>query len=71
MEMDNELKETIRTIHDCVAKQMYEKGIDDAIRLIEKLMERYENLPHDAYYISVILSDLDDLVNQLKEKKND
>lgn len=33
--MDDELKKTIETLHYCVSKQMYEKGIDDYFARLE------------------------------------
>ena len=52
------LKDTIREIHDNVAKEMYCKGIDD---LTEKLKD-YFVIPHDARVIEMIAT-------QLKENK--
>lgn len=53
--------------HNCLS-DAYELGRADAIELIENLMNRYEHFTHDEYYISAVLSDLDDLAEQLKEK---
>ena len=52
------LKDTIREIHDNVAKEMYCKGIDD---LTERLKD-YFVIPHDARVIEMIAT-------QLKENK--
>ena len=55
---DTRLKDTIREIHDNVAKEMYCKGIDD---LTERLKD-YFVISHDARVIEMI-------AEQLKEKK--
>ena len=55
---DTNLKDTIREIHDNVAKEMYCKGIDD---LVEGLKE-YFVIPHDVRVIEMI-------AEQLKENK--
>lgn len=38
------LPETIRTIHDCVAKQMYEKGIDDYMNALLNVLDDFGSL---------------------------
>ena len=48
------LKDTIREIHDNVAKEMYCKGIDD---LTEKLKD-YFVIPHDARVIEMTAEQL-------------
>ena len=48
------LKDTIRDIHDNVAKEMYCKGIDD---LTEKLKD-YFVIPHDARVIEMTAEQL-------------
>ena len=55
---DTNLKDTIREIHDNVAREMYCKGIDD---LTEKLKD-YFVIPHDARVIEMT-------AEQLKENK--
>ena len=55
---DTNLKDTIREIHDNVAREMYCRGIDD---LTEKLKD-YFVIPHDARVIEMIAT-------QLKENK--
>ena len=55
---DTRLKDTIREIHDNVAREMYCKGIDD---LTEKLKD-YFVIPHDARVIEMT-------AEQLKEQK--
>ena len=55
---DTNLKDTIREIHDNVAREMYCKGIDD---LTEKLKD-YFVIPHDARVIEMT-------AEQLKEQK--
>ena len=55
---DTNLKDTIREIHDNVAREMYCKGIDD---LTEKLKD-YFVIPHDARVIEI-------MAEQLKENK--
>ena len=55
---DTNLKDTIKDIHDNVAREMYCKGIDD---LTEKLKD-YFVIPHDARVIEMT-------AEQLKENK--
>ena len=55
---DTNLKDTIRDIHDNVAREMYCMGIDD---LTEKLKD-YFVIPHDARVIEMT-------AEQLKENK--
>ena len=55
---DTNLKDTIREIHDNVAREMYCRGIDD---LTEKLKD-YFVIPHDARVIEMT-------AEQLKEQK--
>ena len=54
---DTNLKDTIKDIHDNVAREMYCKGIDD---LTEKLKD-YFVIPHDARVIEM-------MAEQLKEQ---
>ena len=56
--VDTNLKDTIREIHDNVANEMYCKGIDD---LVEGLKE-YFVIPHDVRVIEMT-------AEQLKEQK--
>ena len=58
LKTDTNLKDTIREIHDNVAREMYCKGIDD---LTEKLKD-YFVIPHDARVIEMT-------AEQLKEQK--
>ena len=51
---DTRLKETIREIHDNVAKEMYCKGVDD---LTERLKD-YFVIPHDIRVIEMIAEQL-------------
>ena len=51
---DTNLKDTIREIHDNVAREMYYKGIDD---LTEKLKD-YFVIPHDARVIEMTAEQL-------------
>ena len=39
---DTNLKDTIREIHDNVAKEMYCKGIDDVVKALITMYERYD-----------------------------
>ena len=54
---DTNLKDTIKDIHDNVAREMYCKGVDD---LTEKLKD-YFVIPHDARVIEM-------MAEQLKEQ---
>ena len=54
LKTDTNLKDTIREIHDNVAREMYCKGIDD---LTEKLKD-YFVIPHDARVIEMIAEQL-------------
>ena len=54
LKTDTNLKDTIREIHDNVAKEMYCKGIDD---LTEKLKD-YFVIPHDIRVIEMIAEQL-------------
>ena len=51
---DTKLKDTIREIHDNVAREMYCRGIDD---LTEKLKD-YFVIPHDARVIEMTAEQL-------------
>ena len=55
---DTNLKDTIKDIHDNVAREMYCKGVDD---FVEKLKD-YFVIPHDARVIEM-------MAEQLKENK--
>ena len=55
---DTNLKDTIREIHDNVAREMYCKGIDD----LTKKLKDYFVIPHDARVIEI-------MAEQLKEQK--
>lgn len=39
----------------------------DAIDLITELKNKYEHFSHEEYYVSAMVSDLEDLIEQLKE----
>ena len=54
LKTDTNLKDTIREIHDNVAREMYYKGIDD---LTEKLKD-YFVIPHDARVIKMTAEQL-------------
>jgi len=43
----------------------------DAIELVEQLKNRYESFKHEEYYVSAMISDLEDLLEQLKEQRNE
>ena len=55
---DTNFKDTIREIHDNVAKEMYCKGIDD----LTKRLKDYFVIPHDARVIEM-------MAERLKENK--
>jgi len=38
----------------------------DAIDLVEQLKNKYESFTHEEYYVSAMVSDLEDLLEQLK-----
>ena len=57
---DTNLKDTIKDIHDNVAKEMYCKGIDD---LTEKLKD-YFVIPHDARVIEMTAEQLKEQICQ-------
>lgn len=42
--MDDELKKTIETLHYCVSKQMYEKGIDDYMNALLNVLDDFGSL---------------------------
>ena len=54
LKTDTNLKDTIREIHDNVAKEMYCKGIDD---LTERLKD-YFVIPHDIRVIEMTAEEL-------------
>ena len=54
LKTDTNLKDTIRDIHDNIAREMYCKGIDD---LTEKLKD-YFVIPHDARVIEMTAEQL-------------
>lgn len=58
LKTDTNLKNTIREIHDNVAREMYCKGIDD----LTKRLKDYFVIPHDARVIEM-------MSEQLKEQK--
>ena len=41
-----------------------------AIDLITELKNKYEHFSHEEYYVSAMISDLEDLIEDLKENNN-
>ena len=69
---DTNLKDTIRDIHDNVAKEMYCKGIDDFLSEICKMIVQSENNGNYRFYAVEIKQSIADLAKQLKAGgKND
>ena len=60
------LADTIREIHDCVAKEMYCKGIDDFLSEICKMIVQSENNGNYRFYAVEIKQSIADLAEQLK-----
>lgn len=63
---DTNLKDTIRDIHDNVAKEMYCKGIDDFLSDICKMIVQSENNGNYRFYAVEIKQSIADLAEQLK-----
>ena len=63
---DTNLKDTIREIHDNVAKEMYCKGIDDFLSEICKMIVQSESNGNYRFYTVEIKQSIADLAEQLK-----
>ena len=63
---DTRLKETIKDIHDNVAKEMYCKGIDDFLSDICKMIVQSENNGNYRFYAVEIKQSIADLAEELK-----
>ena len=63
---DTNLKDTIRDIHDNVAKEMYCKGIDDFLTEICKMIVQSESNDNYRFYACEIKQSIADLAEQLK-----
>ena len=68
---DTNLKDTIREIHDNVAKEMYYKGIDDFLKEICKMIVQSERNGNYRFYAVEIKQAIADLAEQLKERNNE
>ena len=66
---DTNLKDTIREIHDNVAREMYCKGIDDFLSEICKMIVQSENNGNYRFYACEIKQSIADLAEQLKRGK--
>ena len=64
---DTNFKDTIRDIHDNVAREMYCKGIDDFLSEICKMIVQSENNGNYRFYAVEIKQSIADLAKQLKE----
>ena len=65
---DTNLKDTIREIHDNVAREMYCKGIDDFLSDICKMIVQSGNNGNYRFYAVEIKQSIADLAEQLKEQ---
>ena len=64
---DTNLKDTIREIHDNVAKEMYCKGIDDFVEKVElKYLGVNPDELYEKYYPREICEQIKEIANQLK-----
>ena len=63
---DTNLKDTIRDIHDNVAKEMYCKGIDDFLTEICKMIVQSERNGNYRFYAVEIKQSIADLAEELK-----
>ena len=63
---DTKLKDTIREIHDNVAKEMYCKGVDDFLSEICKMIVQSESNGNYRFYACEIKQSIADLAKQLK-----
>lgn len=61
-------KGCIQTISDCVSKQMYEKGIDDLVRLVCEYYTMQERAGYCADTNNMIKQRIADFGEQLKEQ---
>lgn len=64
---DTNLKDTIREIHDNVAREMYRKGIDEFLTEICKMIVQSENNGNYRFYAVEIKQLVADLAEELKE----
>ena len=64
---DTNFKDTIRDIHDNVAREMYCKGIDDILTEICKMIVQSERNGNYRFYACEIKQSIADLAKQLKE----
>ena len=63
---DTNFKDTIRDIHDNVAREMYCKGIDDILTEICKMIVQSERNGNYRFYACEIKQSIADLAEQLK-----
>ena len=63
---DTNLKDTIREIHDNVAREMYCKGVDDFLTEICKMIVQSESNGNYRFYACEIKQSIADLAEQLK-----
>ena len=63
---DTRLKETIKEIHDNVAREMYCKGIDDFLTEICKMIVQSESNDNYRFYACEIKQSIADLAEELK-----
>ena len=63
---DTNLKDTIREIHDSVAREMYCKGIDDFLSEICKMIVQSESNGNYRFYAVEIKQAIADLAEELK-----
>ena len=64
---DTGLNDTIKDIHDNVAREMYCKGIDDFLTEICKMIVQSESNGNYRFYAVEIKQSIADLAKQLKE----
>ena len=69
LKTDTNLKDTIREIHDNVAREMYCKGIDEFLSEICKMIVQSERNGNYRFYAVEIKQAIADLAEQLKEQK--
>ena len=65
------LVDTIREIHDNVAREMYCKGVDDFLSEICKMIVQSENNGNYRFYAVEIKQSIADLAEQLKVGRKD
>ena len=63
---NTKLKDTIKNIHDNVAKEMYCKGIDDFLKEICKMIVQSESNGNYRFYAVEIKQSIADLAEELK-----